>query len=215
MVLGSCQLFPQSALPLFIFEPRYRKMLAEALDGHRMFCLAMRRPELKTERPCEIAGLGLVRLAVNNPDGTSNLVLQGLTRVRIGKLVQSRPYRVHLIEPLRSESKQSLVVDALLERALDLVDAWLRMQPSLPEGVLVQLAGRVSPDEPARVETCLEALRRLEDSGTLADLVASLLLPNPLMRQAILQTLDVEERLRLLVHFLGAQITHASKSKSR
>ena len=41
MILGERNLFPQAILPLFIFEPRYRAMLAESLESHRMFCLAM------------------------------------------------------------------------------------------------------------------------------------------------------------------------------
>ena len=76
MILGNCHLFPQAMLPLFIFEPRYRTMLAESLESHRMFCLAMKRPDVSGERPCEFAGLGVVRVAVKNPNGTSNLILQ-------------------------------------------------------------------------------------------------------------------------------------------
>ncbi|MEY2788462.1 MAG: hypothetical protein RLZZ34_1605 [Verrucomicrobiota bacterium] len=75
MILGEASLFPQAMMPLFIFEPRYREMLAESLESHRMFCLAMQRTGAKRESPCRIATLGLVRASVRNPNGTSNLVL--------------------------------------------------------------------------------------------------------------------------------------------
>jgi Lon protease-like protein len=211
MILGNCHLFPQSMLPLFIFEPRYRTMLAEALDGHRMFCLAMKRPDTAGERPCEIAGIGLVRVAVKNANGTSNLILQGISRVRLGRSVQTRPYRVHLIEPLDPEPRESLVTDALVARTLDLVDARLRLQDTVPQAVMTQLVGAINPEEPIRIETCLEALRRVEDPGALSDLIATLLLPDPMMRQIILQTVNVEERLRHLVHFLVGEVARASR----
>jgi len=45
MTLPNAILFPQVMLPLFIFEARYRKMLRDVLDSHRMFAIAMQKPE--------------------------------------------------------------------------------------------------------------------------------------------------------------------------
>ncbi len=208
MILGSCHLFPQSMLPLFIFEPRYRTMLAEAIESHGMFVLAMKRPDGPGERPCTVAGLGLVRVAIRNPNGTSNLVLQGLTRVRLGKLLQTKPYRMHLIEPLSAEPAQSLVTDALVARVLDLVETRLRSASHVAPAILTRLAGEKSG--PVHIEDCLETLRRVDDPGALADLITSLLIPDPIMRQIILQTVEVEERLRHLVHFLMGDLTSGS-----
>jgi ATP-dependent Lon protease len=212
MVLGGCHLFPQAMGPLFIFEPRYRTLLAEALGGDRMFCLAMQQPGVKQERPCRIAGLGLIRVSVNNPNGTSNLMLQGLSRVRLGKQVQTKPYRVHLIEPMVAEPKESLVIDALMARTVDLVETRLRLGPQLPLPPLTQLAGGRSSTEPVQVEDCIRALRRLDDPGVLADLVTTLLLPDPAMRQLVLQAVDLEERLRHVVHFLMGEVARLQKS---
>src|SRR6185436_8204059 len=92
MILSGACLFPQALLPLFIFEPRYRRMLEATLNGHRMFVVAMARPDVSRESPLPVAGLGLVRASVQNDDGTSNLVLQGLTRVRLGKVTRYKPY---------------------------------------------------------------------------------------------------------------------------
>ncbi len=214
MILGNGHLFPQSLVPLFIFEPRYRTLLAEALSSHRMFCLAMKRPDRPGEQPCDVVGLGLVRMAVKHTNGTSNLILQGLSRVRLGAVVQTRPYRVHLIEPLMAEPKESLVADALVARSLDLVDAFLQLKSPVPQAVLTQLVGSENPEQPVKIETCLEALRRVEDPGALADLVATLLLPDPMMRQIILQTVEVEERLRHLIHFLVGEVARISRESA-
>src|SRR4051812_44189991 len=68
MTLPSATLFPQALLPLYIFEPRYRKMLADSLKSHRMFTVAMQKPGHMREAPCVVAGLGLIRVSVDHPD---------------------------------------------------------------------------------------------------------------------------------------------------
>ncbi|HTI70295.1 MAG TPA: LON peptidase substrate-binding domain-containing protein [Candidatus Limnocylindria bacterium] len=206
MILSEASLFPRALLPLHIFEPRYRAMLADSLENHRLFCLAMQKPGTKRESPAPVATLGLVRAAVNNPDGTSNLVLQGLLRVKLGKAVKYKPFRQHLIEPLLPEAKEGLVVDALVNRTLDLVDARLRQGQALPLEVIQQLAGGPTVDGNAKIEDCTSALRNLQDPGQLADLVATMLLPKPVDRQIILQTVDIEERLKHLVGLLSREV---------
>lgn len=214
MILGGACLFPQALLPLFIFEPRYRRMLADSLKGDRMFVIAMARPGIQRESPLPMAGLGLVRASVQNEDGTSNLVLQGLTRVRLGKTTRYRPYREMEFEPLPDNPASSLLADALHARVMDLVEARLRQGAPMSLALLAQVAGGVTgPLEGSKVTVgdCLSALGKVEAPGRLADLVALMLLPNPLARQVILQTVDVSERLRLLIRFLTAEVEQKRK----
>jgi len=215
MLLDECPLFPRAMVPLFIFEPRYRSLLADALHGERVMCLAMRQPGVTAERPSKLAGLGLIRVSVTNPNGTSHLMLQGLARVRLGRAVQTRPYRVHRIEPAVEEASDTLVADALVARLLDLVETRLRLGVAFPLSVLLQMAGAGDPSGTVRIEDCLRALRAIEGSGALADLVTTLLVSNATMRQVVLQALDVEERLRHVVHFLQAEIEGLQKKAAQ
>src|SRR5437764_13933508 len=86
MPLPGAVLFPHALLPLYIFEPRYRAMLQHALKQDRMFCVALIKPPRSDwRRPSDffaVASVGLVRACVERGDGTSNLILQGLQRVR-------------------------------------------------------------------------------------------------------------------------------------
>src|SRR5207248_4718611 len=86
MPLPGTILFPHALLPLHIFEPRYQEMLELALSEHRMFCVALVKPpraEWKSTGDFfHIAGVGLIRACVGSGNGTSNLILQGLRRVR-------------------------------------------------------------------------------------------------------------------------------------
>src|SRR5437870_582166 len=91
MSLPDAILFPQALLPLYIFEPRYRAMLKDALATHRMFSVALMReqprPGMTEPEPCDVACVGVVRAAVEMPDGTSNVLLQGLHRVRFTEFI--------------------------------------------------------------------------------------------------------------------------------
>src|SRR5260370_38409969 len=92
MTLPNATLFPQALLPLYIFEPRYRQMLADALHSNRMFSVAMQKPGSGRETPSPVAGLGLIRGSVGPRGGTAHLVLQGLGPGGLGAAVLSLPY---------------------------------------------------------------------------------------------------------------------------
>ena len=93
MVLPNTLLFPDSLLPLFIFERRYRAMLAWALENDRIVSLALLRQGRAdwstTDDFHHIAGLGLIRASVAREDGTSHLILQGMARVKFTRFVQT------------------------------------------------------------------------------------------------------------------------------
>src|SRR5437870_6975829 len=78
--------FPNALLPLHIFEPRFREMLEHALGADRMFCVALARPERPHWRTSgdffHISTAGLIRACVGRADGTSDLILQGIRRIR-------------------------------------------------------------------------------------------------------------------------------------
>src|ERR1043166_3615577 len=101
MTLPNATLFPQALLPLYILEPRYRQMLADALHSNRMFSVAMQRPGNTRETPSPVAGLGLIRVSVSHSDGTSHLILQGIGRVQLQETVRYKPYRIQRISPLK------------------------------------------------------------------------------------------------------------------
>src|SRR2546430_9255362 len=90
MTLPDAILFPQALLPLYIFEPRYQRMLTDALGSHRMFSVALQKPGRARETPCAVAGLGLIRASVARKDGTSNLVPPGIARVELTRTARDR-----------------------------------------------------------------------------------------------------------------------------
>src|SRR5947207_14389250 len=130
MTLPNATLFPQALLPLYIFEPRYRQMLADALHSNRMFSVAMQRPGNSRETPAPIAGLGLIRVSVGHRDGTSHLILQGIARVELKETVRYKPYRIQRISPLEIPPCDNVKVDARVAKVRKVLEE--RIELGLP-----------------------------------------------------------------------------------
>jgi len=204
MTLPNATLFPQALLPLYIFEPRYRKMLEDALRSSRMFAVAMRKPGSTREVPSLVAGLGLIRVSVQHADETSHLILQGLTRIELEETVRYKPYRIQRIRPLATPPCDSVAADALLAKVRELLRE--RIQMGLPLPPFPSASSSVSGEE------VLKYLDSIEDPEQAADLVSCAVLPDAAERQTILETIDVETRLRRLIQFLLAEIRKRRKS---
>ena len=214
MTLRNATLFPQSMLPLYIFEPRYRKMLRDALESNRMFCIAMRKPHSVREIPEPIAGLGLIRAAVDHEDGTTHLVLEGITRVLLGDTVRYRPYRINRITPVSTPEADNVHIDALTQRIRELVAERLELGLAAPQGEAALESGESAETGQERVEKLKEILRyinKMEDPAQLADMVAGSLLSGAEERQTILATTELERRLKHLARFLTDEIRRIRK----
>jgi ATP-dependent Lon protease len=215
MTLPSATLFPQALLPLYIFETRYRRMLADSLKSDRMFSVAMQKPERQRESPCKVAGLGLIRVSVDHQDGTSHLILQGLTRIELVSTIQLKPYRIAAIRPLVAEQDNRVLIDALVAKVHELVEERVQMAPPpFPFAGLKNAPGKKAGGQenfaPGEV---LQYLESIQDPEQLSDLVSCALLSGAIERQTILETVPVEERLKHLIHFLMEEIRRLRKEK--
>lgn len=215
MTLPSATLFPQALLPLYIFEPRYRKMLADSLKSHRMFTVAMQKPGQMREAPCIVAGLGLIRVSVDHPDGTSHLILQGLARVELGQTVRYKPYRINSIRPLQPEPVDNVRVDALLAKVHELVEQRIKLGPSPTFPPFKPTGKKKSAEMPNALPEIMQYLQNLPDPETVADLVSCALLPRAEHRQTILETIEIDRRLKHLIRFLLADIRRSQKSQTK
>ncbi len=192
MPLPNAVLFPRVLLPLYIFEPRYKLMLADCLKTDRMFAIALLRsnPEKKgaAAQPYPVASVGLVRTCVGRPDGTSNLILEGVERVRIIEYVKLRPYRQARIEPLESfEEPVAPPREELLAAVVKLAKTRATLGTELPKAML-------------------DSLLAVENAGHLSDLVTYALVDDFHQKQTLLETLDINVRLGKLVELLQRQI---------
>lgn len=122
MVLSNCYLLPGCFLPLFIFEERYRLMVRHALKTHRMFCVGIRRRSGDgSDEVLPVTTAGLIRACVKNEDGTSQLMLHGVRRIRITGWSQEQPFRIARVEPLATLPYSRERVSSLQQQAVALL----------------------------------------------------------------------------------------------
>lgn len=188
MPLPGVVLMPHALLPLFIFEHRYREMLSDCLETHRIYAVPMMKPGVQEvtclEEMCDVAGVGLIRACVNNPDGTSNLILQGLRRVKIRRLFEDFSYRTGEVEELRIHTESPALESASLENLRQLCEAVRDAGHPLPPVLDEQLQNdQAHPSD-------------------LADLAGSAFVKDPIRLQELLEELIVEKRIEKLLDFL-------------
>ncbi|MBA2433670.1 MAG: LON peptidase substrate-binding domain-containing protein [Verrucomicrobiota bacterium] len=191
MPLTGILLFPNALLPLHIFEPRFRKMLAHALDDDRMLCVALVRPERQQWRTSDdffpVSTVGLIRACVGRSDGTSDLILQGIRRVKFRDFEQETPFPIARIKPLKTRTKLTVETDALAAKVLEFYTRLKESGRELPEKIDLYLS-------------------EMNDPEMLADLIAATFISDPARRQQLLEELDLNQRLRLLIQFLREEL---------
>jgi Lon protease-like protein len=101
----SVVLFPGTPLPLHIFEPRYKRMLADCLLGDRRFGLTPTSTGSETPGPGALGCIAEVRVNQELPDGRSNIVVVGGSRFILSRVLdESQPYLVALVQTFEDES---------------------------------------------------------------------------------------------------------------
>jgi len=179
-------LFPAMRLPLHVFEPRYRRMVADALASERLIAVPRLKPGFADDyydSPAifEVCGVGRITKHRRLSDGRYDIVVEGIARVRLEEQSTATPYRIARARRLDDKPGADLVtVTAVKHEVWHLLRQLL---PYLPE-----------PDEK------LESLS--PDSGSVsesADALASVLVSDPDLRQRLLEELDPAERLAQLI----------------
>jgi Lon protease-like protein len=187
MPLAGALLFPNALLPLHIFEPRFRAMLEHALQADRMFCVALVRPERHHWRTSadffDVSTAGLIRACVGRTDGTSDLILQGIRRVKFTGFEQEAPFPIARIKALKTRTNFTVQTDALAAKVFEFYGQ-------------LKSAGRELPEKTDRY------LSEMSDPEMLADLMAATFISDAVRRQQLLEELDLDQRLRLLIQYL-------------
>jgi Lon protease-like protein len=188
MVLPNAVLVPNAPLPLRIFEPQYRAMLRWCLERDRLFCVALQKPGAQGSATADffpVGGIGLVRACVVAEDGTSDLILQGMARVKFGNLLQAEPFRIVEIREFQSDCPNLVEAEALGTK-------------------VVEICGRLHEQRQDLPASLVEKLRHVTDPGLLADIVTQTFVREPMQQQRLLEEVSVSERLRLLIRNLQA-----------
>ena len=177
--LPNVVLFPSALLPLHIFEPRYRAMVADALEGERLIGMVMLRPGWEpqydgTPHVYPIGCAGFITHADRLPDGRFNMMLRGLEKFRI---LDERParegaerYRIARIESIKEvKTGTSAASHAARQRLEKLLAKKLHkhdhdfIPKDVPDADLVHaIAQHLEPLEKQALLECNSLLERCE-----------------------------------------------------
>ncbi len=195
---------PGTPTPLHVFEPRYRALVRDALQGDRILAVpqlhgAEGLRELHPPvRP--IAGAGYIEHHFEHEDGKYDIVLRGLARVQLGDELSSeaayRTFRAEIAEERWPRGGPEVLQDQL---------------ESLRQLVL-ELSTRLPPESGA--PALAEAVAQLKDPSAVVDLVAAAAVSEPEARQAVLEELDVGRRLERVVSEVASVVLLLSRGKN-
>ena len=127
--------FPGSAVPLHVFEPRYRRMIHESVESERMIGVCHTRKVIReapadqsvdealssnqsTYQPYEIFSAGPCEIIEVLPDGRLHAIVDTTTRLRLIEDIQVLPYRIVRAEEVEDESEDT-DIDAIGHRIND------------------------------------------------------------------------------------------------
>lgn len=188
--LPNAVLFPGMALPLHVFEERYRAMVAHCLAHQGALAIVLLQPGFEADyegRPpiTTVMGAGVIAAHEKLADGRYNLVVQGTDRIRlVHEHPPSEPFRtIHALRVEETPGSDPVGADATLRALLYQLGA---RRPDLGAALGKLLAGASTPSR-------------------LVDLVAASVLGEAADRQRALETTDVTARIRWVTHELGRQ----------
>ena len=191
--LPNVVLFPNVFLPLHIFEPRYRDMVADAIASDRLIGMALLRQGWEEDYAGQppvypIGTSGLITHVEQLADGRYNIVLRGLERFRILQEDHGRSYRRGLVEPLA-------------ERPIDDNDRLvIRGQRTKLEEMLAK------PGDARGTDPRIPSAMTDED---LVNALAQYLDLEPLEKQALLEHHSLRDRAESLVELLEMKLIMA------
>jgi len=183
--------YPHTATPLTIGQPRSIRLVDDVVSSHRLIGLvASRRPELDLPGPEDLYEFGTVaaiQRLFRAPDGTIRLIARGLARFRLGEFTALEPYLVARIE-LRPETvEEGVEIEAQVRAAKDLFQQIAELAPSLPREIV---GGILLLDDPLHVAYTIANYQRMDlDQG-----------------QRILEVDSAIEKLRILNGLLSREV---------
>jgi ATP-dependent Lon protease len=184
-------IFPFMMAPLTVGRPTSLAALDAALEGDRLAVLTLQQDE-NTEQPTpdELHTIGcacaIVRM-MRSPDGAAQVIVQGLSRVRLSEYSEEGGVRRARVETLQDSPEKPLAIQALMNNLLGVYRRIVELSPVLPDEMFAAAQAQDAP-------------------GKLADFVSSTLNIEPNVRQEILAELDVQRRLEQVTHLANNEV---------
>ena len=192
VALRDTVIFPEMIVPLQVGRERSVKALDRAVRNSQPVALITQRSSETEEVDSvdelyPIGTLAKIAQVIRLQDGTIRAIVQGQRRIRLLDLLQTEPHLEARVELIADSNEKTLEVEALMASVQGQIEQYVSSGASVPPEVAV-------------------AARNISDGGLLADMVAYSPDMDTELRQDLLETIDVAERLRKVSGFLSKQI---------
>ncbi|RYG36298.1 endopeptidase La [bacterium] len=187
-------IYPMLIAPLSVGRESSVRLLDESVVGSNRVIgvVAQRKPSDDNPGFDDVYETGcavIIRTLVKMPDAV-RLIVQGVSRFRIVERLQEEPYlraKVEVLSETALEDIPAEELEALRRSVASLFDQAVRLSPNLPD----------------ELRSLTQAV---QETNTMADLVAAHMPLSVEDKQKVLETLDVKERLRALLEMLGKEV---------
>ncbi|MBV8079463.1 MAG: endopeptidase La, partial [Actinobacteria bacterium] len=184
--------FPQSTTPLAIGQERSVRLIDDVVSGERVLALVTAR-DASVDVPAwediySVGTIAMVHKMIKVPDGTLRILVQGLQRVKLEERVGDTPYLIGRFSVLPDTDDHTPEVEALTRNVQGLFTRIIGLAPYLPEEL--QLAAANVDDPSALAHLVATTLRTIKTEE----------------RQDLLETVDVEQRLRKVSAILNREL---------
>jgi ATP-dependent Lon protease len=183
--------YPLTAVPLNIGQPRSIRLVDDAVAGGRIIgLLASRDPELEEPGPDDVFQVGTavaVHRLFRAPDGTIRLLVQGLERIRVTEWAGTEPYLTAKVSVTPDVVDETIETEALMRNVLDQFRRLAELVPSIP-GELLTAALNV--EDPRQLVYAIATYTRIDLEEA----------------QEILEIDDVVGKLRRMMVILGKEL---------
>jgi ATP-dependent Lon protease len=179
-------LFPHVVAPISVSSDIYVQMVNEVVVKDRMLALVLRKPsDNDADELHGVGTVGRILKFMKLPNGVS-FICQGITRIKIDRIVQKEPYMVAEVQKLSEVAEKSEDVDALAASVRNMFLHFIEVFPQIPEQ-----AGAVSLN--------------IESPSRLCDFIMANAPADALKQQEMLEELNVRERLKKLSKILQSE----------
>ena len=136
--------FPQTAIPLAVVQPRSIRLIDDAVTGERLIGLvASKDPDFDDPGPDELYRIGTIakiQRLFRTSDGTIRILVQGMYRFSLDEFTQTDPFLKAKIISIKELVETGIEVDALARNARDQFTHIAEMIPSIPRELAASIA---------------------------------------------------------------------------
>ncbi len=184
-------IYPGLILPLLVSDEDSIAMIDEVMQrGPRTIGVFLHKPDGEDESTIDIHGIGtavIIHRLMRTNDGNIRLIIQGLERIELLEIVEEEPYPQGKINVLMTKTRKTIQLEALVRALREDFDKMVELSEDMPDELKL-------------------AVQNLDEPGGLADLIASNLELEVQVRQKLLATLKVPDRIKLLRRLLKREL---------